>query len=86
MATHGFESFGDVLKRLGVTLPPPGSLPPEPDPDPSCLKCRDAGYVSLDGRAVECFACGVVQTRRMARIWSSSAVPRCSRRPSTARR
>ena len=79
MTTHGFESFGDVLKKLGVTLPPPGALPLDPDPEPACLKCRDAGYVSHDGRAVECFACGVVQSRRMARIWSSSQVPETMR-------
>lgn len=79
MPTHGFESFGEVLKRLGVTLPPPGALPPDPDPDPSCLRCRDAGWVSQDGRAVECFACGIVQTRRAVRIWASSAVPETMR-------
>ncbi len=77
MPTHDFESLGDVLKRLGVTLPPPGEL--EPDPDPACFACRDAGYVSRDGAAVECFTCGLVQTRRAARIWASSRVPAAMR-------
>lgn len=78
MTIHGFESLGDVLKKLGVALPAATTVP-EPDPSPTCLKCRDAGYVSQDGRAVECFACGIVQTRRMARIWSSSAIPETMR-------
>jgi hypothetical protein len=80
MPTHDFESLGSVLQRLGVAVPPPGEhLPAEPDPDPSCLKCRDVGWVSQDGRAVECFACGVVTTRRMARIWAGSRVPEAMR-------
>jgi hypothetical protein len=79
MATHDFESLGSVLQRLGVAVPPPGEhLPAEPDPDPSCLKCRDVGWVSQDGRAVEC-PCGIVTTRRMARIWASSQVPETMR-------
>lgn len=92
MPSHGFESLGDVLKRLGLDraaaqLADPTAPAPEADEAPACPACHGSGYLRRDvpitdpqfGRMAECFTCGTVQTRRMARIWASSQVPETMR-------
>lgn len=89
MTANGFESLGDVLKRLGIRFETsPEAVAPAP---PSCERCRDGGYLRRDvpatdrefGRPVEC-PCGVVQTRRMTKIWASSQIPSTMRHYSLA--
>lgn len=77
MASHGFESLGDALKRIGVTLPDPlDALFDEQEPAPvvGCSGCRDVGWVSRRGVAVEC-PCGLVSQRRTERVFAMSQVP-----------
>lgn len=90
MTTHGFESLGDVLKRLGVTFDATAPVAEAPEP-PACDRCRDTGFLRRDvaatdrdfGRPVEC-PCGTVQTRRMTKIWASSEIPPTMRHYSLA--
>ena len=77
MADHGFETLGATLKRLGVVLTD-DPIPDSPEQLPGCSKCRDAGWLSRDGRAVEC-PCGLVAQRRTSMIWASSQVPESMR-------
>lgn len=90
MPSHGFESMGDVLKRLGLasaTFSPAAPPAAKDDDPPACPHCHGSGYLRRDvppedprfGRPAECFTCGTVQTRRMARIWASSQVPETMR-------
>lgn len=59
-----------------------GPVPVDDPPPVECPRCHDQGYVRRDvpagagdfGRCVEC-PCGIVQTRRMRRIWASSQIP-----------
>lgn len=83
MTTHGFESLGDVLKRLGVNLDveTDGDVPDD-YPFAECARCNDSGWLRHDvpashsgfGRVVEC-PCGLIQTRRMQRMWHYSEIP-----------
>lgn len=82
MTDHGFESIGDVLKRLGVALPDGPVAAEDRAPDPTCSRCRDAGFLRRNvhsehpdfGRVIEC-PCGLVVRRRSSRIWEMSQVP-----------
>lgn len=83
MTTHGFESLGDVLKRLGVKLDvEPDGDPPDDYPFAECSICNDSGWLRHDvpashhgfGRVIEC-PCGLIQTRRMQRMWHYSEIP-----------
>ena len=82
MATHGFEAIGDVLKRIGVSLDVAPGVDDEPSPFADCRRCNDTGWLRRDvpaahtdfGRTVEC-PCGVIQTRRMQRMWQYSEIP-----------
>lgn len=83
MTTHGFESLGDVLKRIGVTLEPLRDGESVDDyPNAECTRCNDTGWLRQDvpamhaefGRTVEC-PCGLIQTRRMQRMWHYSEIP-----------
>ena len=59
-----------------------GPVPVDEPPLVECPRCHDQGYLRRDvtagesdfGRPVEC-PCGIVQTRRMRRIWASSEIP-----------
>ncbi len=59
-----------------------GPVPIDEPPPVECPRCHDQGYLRRDvtavaddfGRLVEC-PCGIVQTRRMRRIWASSQIP-----------
>lgn len=80
MASHGFESLGDALKRLGVAIPDPIDRLFEEDDAPTvgCSRCRDVGWLSRRGNAVEC-PCGLVQQRRTERVFAHSQVPESMR-------
>lgn len=78
MTEHGFMALGDVLRKLGVSLAPAEAADFDPEPVAGCARCRDAGWVSRDGQTVPC-PCGLIQQRRMARIWASSQVPETMR-------
>lgn len=81
MATHGFESLGDALRKFGVVVPS-GPLPPDEDPVIGCSRCLDSGWLRRDvpahhqdfGRLVEC-PCGVVAQQRVAWVFHHSQVP-----------
>jgi hypothetical protein len=91
MALHGFESLGDVLKRIGVKFDTTTAPVAEAPPAPTCARCMDSGYLRRDvpatdrdfGRLVEC-PCGTIQTRRMTKIWASSEIPPTMRHYSLA--
>lgn len=78
MSTHDFESLGDLLKRLNISTEVAPHAIASLDPPPVCNRCRDAGWVSQEGRPAEC-PCGIVRSRRSARIWASSQVPETMR-------
>ena len=73
MTAHGFESLGETLKRLGISLPTGGSVAVEDEPV-GCSRCRDAGWLSRNGTPVEC-PCGLVAQRRLDIVWARSQVP-----------
>lgn len=81
MSTHGFESLGDALKRIGVTLPT-GPLLAEDEPVVGCSTCNDVGWLRRDvppghqdfGSRVEC-PCGLVAQRRVRTVFEHSQVP-----------
>jgi len=81
MATHGFESLGDALKRMGIKLPA-GPLLAEDAPPIGCSTCRDVGWLRRDvpaghqdfGSRVEC-PCGLVAQRRVRMVFEHSQVP-----------
>lgn len=81
MSTHGFESLGDALKRLGVALPS-GPLLADDEPLVGCSTCRDVGWLRRDvspahvdfGSRVEC-PCGLVAQRRVRSVFEHSQVP-----------
>lgn len=75
MTAHGFESLGDALKRMGIKLPVgTAAVEDEPAPVVGCSRCKDAGWLSRQGVAVEC-PCGLVAFRRTERVFAQSAVP-----------
>ena len=68
-----------------------GPVPVDEPPPVECPRCHDQGYLRLDvtatdrnfGLPAEC-PCGIVQTRRMRRIWASSEIPPSMRHYSLA--
>jgi DNA replication protein DnaC len=81
MSTHGFESLGDALRRMGISLPS-GPLVLDDEPPVGCSRCNDVGWLRRDvpaghqdfGSRVEC-SCGLVAQRRVRMVFEQSQVP-----------